>query len=132
MHTSAEIAQYLRAKTPTTLLTTLLTKLAVLGLAGSGPIPEGTVLPVDPIAAVNAGDYLKVPVLAGNTRDEAKLFPTFLRCGRPQRQTGQHATLFSIHFSYDPNAAPAIHDRPVDSGVLLPVPRGLASTEDAC
>ena len=36
-------------------------------------------LPTDPIAAINAGSYLKVPVLAGNTRDEGKLFPTFLR-----------------------------------------------------
>ena len=56
----------------------LLTKLAALRLAGSGPIPEGVVVPVDPVGAINAGNYLKVPVLAGNTRDEAKLFPTFL------------------------------------------------------
>ena len=66
------------ARTPATLLTTLLTRLAPLGLGGSGPIPEGTVVPVDPVAAISAGNYLKVPVLAGNTRDEAKLFPTFL------------------------------------------------------
>ena len=76
--TPAQIAAYLRGKTPATLLTTLLTKLAALGLAGSGPIPEGVVVPVDPVGAINAGNYLKVPVLAGNTRDEAKLFPTFL------------------------------------------------------
>ena len=56
----------------------LLGKLAALGLAGSGPIPDGTVVPTDAIAAINAGRYVKVPVLAGNTRDEAKLFPTFL------------------------------------------------------
>ena len=35
-------------------------------------------VPTDPVGAVNAGNYLKVPVLASNTRDEAKLFPTFL------------------------------------------------------
>ncbi len=108
-HTSAEIAQYLRTKSPATLLTTLLLKLVPLGLAGSGPIPEGTVLPVDPIAAVNAGNYLKVPVLAGNTREEAKLFPTFLvLLGGPSGRLVSDATLFSIQFNYDPNAAPAI------------------------
>ena len=31
---------------------------------------------MSPIAAIQAGQYLKVPVLAGNTRDEGKLFPT--------------------------------------------------------
>src|SRR5664279_6634227 len=66
--TSAQIATYLRSKDPATLLTTLLTKLAPLGLSGSGPIPEGVVVPVDPIVAINAGNYLKAPVLAGNTR----------------------------------------------------------------
>ena len=77
-HTAAELAGYLRSKTPAQLLFTLLAKLAALGLAGSGPIPDGTVLPISPINAIKAGQYLKVPVLAGNTRDEAKLFPTFL------------------------------------------------------
>ena len=77
-HTAAELAAYLRSKTPAQLLFTLLAKLAALGLAGSGPIPDGTVLPVSPVNAIKAGQYLKVPVLAGNTRDEAKLFPTFL------------------------------------------------------
>jgi len=30
-----------------------------------------------------SGQYLRVPVLAGNTRDEGKLFPTFWRCSVP-------------------------------------------------
>jgi len=106
--TSAQIATYLRGKSPSTLLTTLLTKLALLGLAGSGPIPEGTVLPIDPIAAINAGNYLKVPVLAGNTRDEAKLFPTFLALapalGGVSGRLVSDATLFNTQFSYNPNA----------------------------
>src|SRR5262249_26383144 len=77
-HTADQIAAYLRSKSPAALLGTLLTKLAALGLAGSGPIPDGTVLATDPVAAIAAGQYVHVPVLAGNTRDEAKLFPTFL------------------------------------------------------
>ena len=110
--TPAQIAAYLRGKPASTLLTTLLTKLAALGLSGSGPIPEGTVLPVDPIAAINAGNYLKVPVLASNTRDEAKLFPTFLALspalGGVSGRLVNDATLFNTQFNYNPDAAPTI------------------------
>ena len=110
--TSAQIATYLRGKPASTLLTTLLTKLAALGLSGSGPIPEGTVLPVDPIAAINAGNYLKVPVLASNTRDEAKLFPTFLALspalGGVSGRLVSDATLFNTQFNYNPDAAPTL------------------------
>jgi len=110
--TPAQIAAYLRSKSPATLLFTLLTKLAPLGLSGSGPIPEGTVLPVDPIAAINAGHYLRVPVLAGNTRDEAKLFPTFLALspalGGVSGRLVSDATLFSTQFNYQPDAAPTV------------------------
>ena len=106
--TAAQIADYLRGKDPATLLG----KLTALGLTGSGPIPDGTVLPVDPIAAINAGNYLKVPVLAGNTRDEAKLFPTFLALapalGGVSGRLVSDAQLFSTQFSYKPDAAPAI------------------------
>ncbi len=72
--TSAQIADYLRAKSGGSLLTTLLAN----GLTGSGPIPDGVVLPTDPIGAIAAGNYNRVPVLAGNTADEGKLFAPFL------------------------------------------------------
>jgi len=110
--TPAQIAAYLRGKSPAALLSTLLTKLAALGLSTSGPIPEGVVVPVDPIAAINAGNYLKVPVLAGNTRDEAKLFPSFLALspvlGGVSGRLVSDATLFSTQFSYNPDAAPTV------------------------
>lgn len=110
--TPAQIAAYLRGKDPATLLTTLLTKLAALGLAGSGPIPEGVVVPVDPVAAINAGNYLKVPLIASNTRDEAKLFPTFLALapvlGGISGRLVSDATLFSTQLSYNPDAAPTV------------------------
>lgn len=120
--TPAQIADYLRSKTPAALLNTLLTRLAPLGLAGSGPIPEGTVVPVDPIASISTGDYLHVPVLAGNTRDEAKLFPTFLTLfGLPSGRLVSDATLFAIQFAYDPNAAPTLAIDQWIPGVYLPV-----------
>lgn len=110
--TPAQVAAYLRGKTPATLLTTLLTRLVGLGLAGSGPIPEGTVVPTDPIAAIRAGNYLKVPVIASTTRDEAKLFPTFLALapalGGISGRLVNDATLFNTHFNYDPDAAPTV------------------------
>ena len=123
--TPAQIAAYLRSKSPATLFFTLLIKLAPLGLAGSGPIPEGTVLPLDPIAAINAGNYLRVPVLAGNTRDEAKLFPTFLALspalGGVSGRLVSDAMLFSIQFHYNPDAAPTVSIDQWIPAVYLPV-----------
>jgi para-nitrobenzyl esterase len=123
--TPAQIAAYLRSKSPATLLGTLLTKLAALGLAGSGPIPDGAVLPVDPVAAIGAGNYVKVPFLASNARDEAKLFPTFLALspalGGVSGRLVSDATLFMTQFSYNPNAAPTITVQQWIPAVYLPV-----------
>jgi para-nitrobenzyl esterase len=108
--TDAQIQAYLRSKSPNELLQMVLTRLAPIGASVSGPIPEGTVLPVDPVAEISAGRYLKVPVLAGNTRDEGKLFPTFLALspalGGVSGRLLTDAQVFSMAFSYDPNAAP--------------------------
>jgi para-nitrobenzyl esterase len=106
---SEQIAAYLRAKPASALLFTLLTRLAALGLAGSGPIPDGAYLPTDPIGTIAAGQSLRVPVLAGNTRDEGKLFPTFLALfGTGSGRLVTDKQLFDIQFAYDPNAAPQI------------------------
>ncbi|HEX7889028.1 MAG TPA: carboxylesterase family protein [Ramlibacter sp.] len=104
--TPAEIAAYMRSRTPGQLFTTLLTRMPLL--AGSGPIPDGTVVASNPIEAIKAGNYVKVPVLAGNTRDEGKLFPSFLPLvgGVGNARIVTDAQLFANHFSYDPNAAP--------------------------
>ena len=104
--TDAQIADYLRSKTPSALFSTLLTRLAALGLSGSGPIPEGTVVTTDAIAAINAGNYVRGPVLAGNTRDEGKLFPSFLPLvgGTGNARAVTDAALFANHFSYRPDA----------------------------
>jgi para-nitrobenzyl esterase len=107
--TPQQVAAYLRSKSPSSLLFTLLTKLAAANLAGSGPIPDGAMLPLDPIAAMAAGQYTRVPVLAGNTRDEGKLFPTFLFLfGGPSGRLVTDKQLFDIQFAYQPDAAPQI------------------------
>ena len=106
--TEQQIAAYLRSKTPAQLFTTLLTKLAGVGLGGSGPIPDGTVVASNPVNAILAHQYMKVPVLAGNTRDEGKLFPGFLPLvgGTGSARAVTDATLFSNHFNYRPNDPP--------------------------
>lgn len=107
--TTEQIAAYLRGKSPKSLLGTLLAKLAP-GLAGSGPIPDGTMLPSDPIGAIAAGNYLRVPVLAGNTRDEGKLFPTFLPLvgGPSSGRIPSDKQVFDIQYGYQPDAPPQI------------------------
>ena len=51
-------------------------------------------------------------MLAGNTRDEAKLFPTFLALspalGGVSGRLVSDATLFNTQFSYNPDAAPTV------------------------
>ncbi len=75
-----EIAAYLRAADGKKLLSVLLAS----GLTGSGPIPDGQFLPADPIAAMAAGKYNHMPVLAGVTTEEGKLFaPLLAQLGGP-------------------------------------------------
>ena len=123
--TPEQIADYLREKSPEVLLGTLVAKLGPLGLAGSGPIPDGVVLPVDPVASISAGNYHRVPVLAGNTRDEAKLFPTFLALspalGGVSGRLVSDATLFDTQFGYDPDAAPTVRIEEWVPSQYLPV-----------
>jgi para-nitrobenzyl esterase len=105
-HGAADTAAYLRSRSASSLLTTLLFRLAGLGLGGSGPIPDGTVLATNPVESIRAGQYVRVPVLAGNTRDEAKLFPTFLPLvGGPVGRLVTDAQLFNIQFHTDPENA---------------------------
>ena len=123
--TSAQLADYLRGKTPAALLGLLLTRLAPQGLASTTPIPEGTVVPTDAIAAIKAGRYVKVPILAGNTRAEGKLFPTFLALsptlGGASGRLVTDAQLVSIQAGYQPDAAPQIGIEQWIPASLLPV-----------
>ena len=123
--TNAQIADYLRSKTPATIFNILLTKLALVGLSGSGPIPEGTVVSKDPVAAISAGNYLKIPVLASNTRDEAKLFPSYLALapvlGGVSGVKVSDAVRFSMMMNYNPDAAPTLTDADIITAQYLPV-----------
>jgi para-nitrobenzyl esterase len=109
--TPQQLAVYLRGKSPDALLTTVRTRLAPLGLAAANPIPDGHVVPADPIAHIRAGRYVKVPVLSGNTRDESKLFPSLLalrpELGGTSGRLLDDAALFKLVHNYQPDAPPA-------------------------
>ena len=114
--TDAQIADYLRAQPAATLLGTLLAR----GLTGSGPIPEGTVLPTNPIAAIAAGNYNKVPILAGSTADEGKLFAPFLTLfGGPAGFVMNDADRFATMFDATQTSAVTIDQ--VINAAYLPV-----------
>ena len=108
--TTAQLADFMRSRDAGLLLNVLLGKLAALGLAGSGPIPDGAVVPTDAIAAINAGNYVKGPVLAGNTRDEGKLFPSFLPLvgGTGNARIVTDAQLITTQLNYKPDNPPQI------------------------
>ncbi len=109
--TTQQLAAYLRGLSSDAILTTVRTRLAPLGLAAANPIPDGIVVPADPIAAIRAGRYVKVPVLAGNTRDESKLFPGLLAMrpalGGTSGRLLDDAAIFKLVHGYRPDAPPA-------------------------
>lgn len=114
---AADLAAYMRSKDAGTILTTLLTK----NLTGSGPIPDGTVIPTDPIAAIAAGKYNRMPVLAGNTADEGKLFAPFLTLLRgPAGFTIDDATRFNMMMNFDPNAPTALTEADILNATYVP------------
>ena len=122
---STQIADYLRSKSADAIFNTVATKLAPLGLSGTGPIPEGTVIPASAIAAINAGKYNKVPILASNTRDEAKLLGDVLARspalgGKPGFIINGSA-FFTTLATYNPDATPALKMSDLIDPSYLPV-----------
>ncbi|QAU32699.1 carboxylesterase family protein [Janthinobacterium sp. 17J80-10] len=123
--TSAQIADYMRAKTPAQIFTQLLTKLAAAGLSSTSHIPDGAVVANTPIAAINAGNYLKVPVLASNTAEETKLFASFLALspalgGQPGLIVND-ATRFGMMYNFKPDAAATLTVNDLINPAYLPV-----------
>lgn len=117
--TPEQIAEYLRAQDGGKMLGTVV----AAGLGSVGPIPDGTVIPTDPIGAIAADQYLKVPMLAGNTRDEGKLFASLLgTIGFPTSGwIVNDAQRFSLMFNFDPDAAPTLTVNDIIDPFYLPV-----------
>jgi para-nitrobenzyl esterase len=104
------VAEWLRRQPAALLLDVMRTRLAPRGMAASNPIPDGWVVARDPIAAIRAGRYLKVPVLAGHARDETKLFPQLFSMrpdlGGVSGRLLDDAAVFALAWRYDPEAPP--------------------------
>ncbi|WP_445288410.1 carboxylesterase/lipase family protein [Variovorax atrisoli] len=117
--TPAQIADYLRAQDGGKMLTTVV----AAGLGAVGPIPDGTVIPTDPIGAIAADQYVKVPMLSGNTRDEGKLFASLLgTIGFPKSGwIVSDAQRFSMMFNFNPDAAPTLKVEDIIDPFYLPV-----------
>ena len=117
--TPAQIAEYLRAQDGGKMLTTVV----AAGLGAVGPIPDGTVLPTDPIGAIAADQYVKVPMLSGNTRDEGKLFASLLgTIGFPKPGwIVTDAQRFSMMFNFDPDAPSTLTVADIIDPFYLPV-----------
>ncbi|MFN4121362.1 carboxylesterase/lipase family protein [Acidovorax sp.] len=116
--TPAQTASYLRGKDGRVLLQTVLAS----GLTGSGPIPDGVVIPVDPMAEIGAGRYHKVPVLSGYTLDEAKLFAPFLALlgGKPGMKISD-AERFAMTQAFNPDAPTSLTVADILDPSYLPV-----------
>jgi para-nitrobenzyl esterase len=90
----------------------------------SGPIPEGTVVPADPVANIAVGKYTKVPFLGSNARDEAKLFPHFLPLlggGRTSGAALPDATRFATMMNFKPDEASTLTVADLITPRYLPV-----------
>lgn len=100
--TPAQIADYMRSKEGGALLSTVL----AAKLTAVGPIPDGTVIPTNPIDAIAADKYVKVPMIAGNTREEGKLFASLLPAfGGANGWKIDDARRLKLMMSFDPDAA---------------------------
>jgi para-nitrobenzyl esterase len=123
--TNAQVANYLRAKTPGAIFTQLLTKVAAAGLGSTWHMQDGVVVANTPLAAINAGSYLKVPILVGITREETKLFAAFLAMspalgGQPGWIVND-AVRFNMMMTFNPEVAPTLTVKELVNPAYLPV-----------
>ena len=120
--TSAQVATWLRGIPADQVLKVVLAN-PKLGNAPA-PIEDGNVVPVNAAAAIDAGQYQKVPVLAGNTRDEgtlfANLFGTVTGSGIPGFTLSDYDR-FGLQFQLDPNAPPTLTEADLVNAAYLPV-----------
>jgi para-nitrobenzyl esterase len=77
-HDKAALAHWLRAQPADALLACVRDRLVPRGMGAVQPVADGWVVAHDPIAALRARHCRAMPVLAGTTRDEARLFPALL------------------------------------------------------
>ncbi|WP_097304049.1 carboxylesterase/lipase family protein [Pseudomonas chlororaphis] len=119
---SAQVAAYLRGIPADKLLAVMIAN-PQLGDARAA-IEDGNVLPVNSVAALAAGQYQKVPVLAGNTKDEGTLFAKLFGKTSGSGISGYKPNdydRFGMQFNFDPNAPGTLTEADLISAPYLPV-----------
>ena len=120
--TNAQVATYLRGISSNQILTVMLAN-PQLGNAPA-PIEDGNVVPVNSIAALAAGKYQKIPLLAGNTKDEgtlfANLFGSVTGTGIPGFKPSDYDR-FGLQFNFNPDAATTLTVADLINPAYLPV-----------
>jgi para-nitrobenzyl esterase len=81
-------------------------------------LTDNVVIPWAPLSAVAAGNYNKVPMLAGNNLDEGKLFGSLVGAYKP----GDYDR-FTMQYEFDPNAPTPYTDADFIKDAFLPVDR---------
>lgn len=120
--TNAQVAAYVRGMSASQVLTVMLAN-PQLGNAPA-PIEDGSVIPVNAIAALTAGNYRKLPMLVGNTKDEgtlfANLFGSVTGSGIPGFKPTDYDR-FGIQYNFNPDAAPTLTEADLINAAYLPV-----------
>ena len=120
--TDAQVAAYLRGMSAQKILTVMLAN-PQLGNSPA-PIEDGTVLPVNAVAALAAGKYQKIPVLAGNTKEEGTLFANLfgsLVPGFPPGFKLSDYDRFGLQFNFNPDAPGTLAEGDLINSTYLPV-----------
>lgn len=113
-HDKAQVAAFLRSKSASDLIKVELADTA----NGTAPavIPDGAVVPLVAEAAIAAGQYRRIPVLAGNTREEGKLFGSIIGAYVPNDYDR-----FTMQFRFEPDAPPTLVESDLINPLYLPV-----------
>ncbi len=113
LKSSSQIASYLRSVPPETLIRAEASSLLNKAPAVFG---DGHVIPLDPHAAILAGAYNRMPVLASNTLEEGKLFGGLVGAYKPSDYDR-----FTMQYLFDPDAAPTFTEADLINPQYLPV-----------
>ncbi|ASV38843.1 hypothetical protein CI807_22420 [Pseudomonas sp. NS1(2017)] len=119
---NAQVSEYLRSIPADKLLAIMIAN-PQLGAARSA-VEDGHVLPVNSMAALAAGQYQKVPVLAGITKDEGTLFGMLFGGSSGTGISGYKPNdyeRFGMQFNFDPNASGTLTEDDLISAPYLPV-----------
>ncbi|SFN11017.1 carboxylesterase/lipase family protein [Variovorax sp. OV329] len=120
--TNAQVAAWLRALPANKLVATMLAN-PQLGNAPA-PIEDGNILPVNSKAAVAAGNFNKVPMIIGNTKDEGTLFAGLFGLYNGTGISGfklNDYDRFGLQFNFNPDAPGALAEGDLINAAYLPV-----------